>query len=97
MLPSTLIRKSTVALVPIPDVPDTYSKSLLKYPSGSAISTNIGLSILPPLLNNALCVVSPAWILNLAASIFSTTSNPENPCSIEEAILLPFCESPALA
>ena len=97
MLPSTLIRKSTVALVPIPDVPETYSKSLLKYQSGSAISTNTGLVTSTPLLYNSVCVVTPALTLKFAASNFSITSNPENPCSIEEAILLPCCESPALA
>ena len=97
MFPSTLTLKSTLEFVPIPDVPEIYSNFLLKYGSGSVTSINTGLVISPPLLYKAICVVIPASIRNFAASIFSITSNPENPCSIEEAILLPCCESPALA
>ena len=97
MFPSTLILKSILEFVPIPDVPDVYSRGLLKYGSGSATSINTGLVISPPLLYKAIWVVMPASIRNLALSSFSMTLNPENPFSIDEAILLPCCESPALA
>ena len=97
ILPSTLIRKSILEFVPIPELPEAYTKSSLNILSGSTTSTNTGLVTSPPLLYNAICVVNPALTLKFAASTFSITLNPENPCSMEDAILLPCCESPALA
>ena len=68
----------------------------MKYGSGSWISTNIGLSSLPPLLKREISVVNPALTLNDALSSLSITSNPENPSSAEAATLLPWADNPPL-
>ena len=90
ILPLTLTRRLTTAFVPIPVPPETYSRSLLKYGSGSVTSKNIGLSILPPLLKLAYSVVKPRLTLTLPPSILSKTSNPAYPTPVEEVILLPW-------